>query len=51
LFDMRADPHQYNNLVDSPDHQQIVEDFQTKLVEKLQAVRSNDLGIDTSGGR
>lgn len=45
LFDMQADPEQYHNLAESPDHQQIVEQFKTRLAEKLREIRDNDLEV------
>jgi len=44
LFDMHADPKQYTNLAESPDHTAIVAGFQAQLSEKLAAIRNNDLG-------
>ncbi len=44
LFDMQADPRQYKNLVESPDHEAVVERLRKKLARKLLAVRDNDLG-------
>jgi len=43
LFDMRADPKQYTNLVDDPDYRQVVERFRAKMRAKLDEVRDNDL--------
>ncbi len=43
LFDMRTDPKQYTNLVDSPEHRQVVERFKAKMTAKLNDVRTNDL--------
>lgn len=45
LFDMQTDPEQYHNLAESPDHQQIVEQFKIRLAEKLRQVRDNDLAV------
>ena len=45
LFDMDFDEKQYNNLAYHPLYQDVVKDFKKKLREKLQEVRSNDLGI------
>ena len=45
LFDVQNDPQQFTNLVDSPDHKQVVADFRKKLADRLKAVRTNDLGI------
>ena len=44
LFDMHADPKQYTNLAESPDHTAIVARFQAQLKKKLAAIRNNDLG-------
>jgi iduronate 2-sulfatase len=44
LFDMEKDPQQYTNLADLPEHREVVKRFRQKLVEKLQAIRNNDLG-------
>jgi len=46
LFDMNADPEQFTNLSDSPEHQETVTQFRKKMDEKLTALRANDLGID-----
>lgn len=43
LFDTVADPKQFTNLADQPEHQSTVERLQAKLAEKLAAVRNNDL--------
>jgi iduronate 2-sulfatase len=43
LFDAVKDPKQYTNLVDSPDHQPVVEHFKAKMTAKLKEVRDNDL--------
>jgi len=43
LFDMRADPEQFTNLADSPDHATIAATFRGQLRDKLAAVRNNDL--------
>ncbi len=45
LFDMQADPKQYKNLADLPEHQRTVEKFKAELAEKLRAVRTNDLTV------
>ena len=44
LFDMHADPQQYTNLAVKPDHADTVAQFRTRLAEKLQSIRDNDLG-------
>ena len=43
LFDMEKDPQQFTNLVKSPEHQKVVEEFRTKLKAKLIEVRDCDL--------
>ncbi len=43
LFDTEKDPKQYTNLVDSPEHQQVVQRFKAKMAAKLKDVRDNDL--------
>ena len=43
LFDMHEDPLQYKNLAELPAYKSIVDDFKTKVAEKLKAVRDNDL--------
>ncbi|WP_145169644.1 sulfatase-like hydrolase/transferase [Rubripirellula lacrimiformis] len=47
LFDMHADPKQFTNLIDSPEHQQVAERFRRLLAVKLQQVRDNDLDLST----
>jgi len=44
LFDMRKDPHQYQNLASDPEFRPVVDRFRKQLREKLKAVRDNDLG-------
>jgi len=44
LFDMENDPLQYTNLAGRPEHQGVVKRFKMQLLEKLRAVRDNDLG-------
>lgn len=44
LFDMNQDPQQYNNLASDPDYADLVADFKARLADKLQALRTNDLG-------
>ncbi len=44
LFDVEKDPKQYTNLAAKPEYQQVLDDFKTKLAEKLRDVRTNDLG-------
>jgi len=48
LFDMTNDPKQFTNLANSPDHEDVVNDFKQKLKAKLSEIRTNDLGIDYS---
>jgi iduronate 2-sulfatase len=43
LFDMQADPEQYTNLADDPNHKAVVTQFQEKLASKLREIRDNDL--------
>ena len=43
LFDTHADPKQYQNLAESREHQDIVQEFKAKLERKLAKVRDNDL--------
>jgi iduronate 2-sulfatase len=43
LFDMQADPKQYVNLVDKPEHAARAAEFKQKMTAKLKAVRTNDL--------
>ncbi|MGV8963669.1 MAG: sulfatase [Candidatus Saccharimonadaceae bacterium] len=45
LYDMEYDEKQYNNLAENPKFQDIVQEFQMKLKNKLIEVRDNDLGI------
>ncbi|MEE2887205.1 MAG: sulfatase [Planctomycetota bacterium] len=45
LYDMQADPQQYDNLADEPKHKQVVAQFRAKLAAKLKAVRTNDLDL------
>ncbi len=44
LFNMQNDPRQFNNLAKSLDHISRVEEWKTKITEKLAAVRTHDLG-------
>src|SRR5690625_250982 len=48
LFDMEVDPKQHNNLAHNPLYSDIVDLHRELLVEKLQEVRDNDLGISYS---
>jgi len=48
LFDMENDPKQYTNLAYNPEYSKIVDEFQQKLRDKLEEVRTNNLGIDYS---
>ncbi len=43
LFDVRADPKQYTNLAERPDHRETVARFRAKMAAKLAEVRANDL--------
>jgi len=43
LFDMKNDPQQITNLAESIDHVSRIEEWKTKITEKLAAVRANDL--------
>lgn len=43
LFDMKADPKQYTNLVGVPEHAETVAEFKRKMAKKLADVRANDL--------
>ena len=43
LFNMHADPEQFTNLANSPDHAAIVASFREQLREKLADIRANDL--------
>jgi iduronate 2-sulfatase len=45
LFDMKSDPRQVTNLASKPDHATTVEEFKTKLAQKLHDLRDNDLGL------
>ena len=44
LYDLQRDPHEMNNLADSPDHATLKEDLHTKLDEWIE--ESGDLGFD-----
>lgn len=46
LYDMQLDPQQFNNLAGNPLYEEVVDQFQKMLEEKLAVVRENDLGID-----
>ena len=46
LFDMKSDPHQYTNLVDSEDHAEVVAEFQSAMDAKMKVVLTNDLGLE-----
>ena len=46
LFDMKSDPHQYTNLVDSGDHAEVVADFRRAMDAKMKVVLTNDLGLE-----
>ncbi len=43
LYDVQADPQQYHNLANSPDHAEVVADFKRQVTQKLMDVRRNDL--------
>ena len=43
LYDMKNDPHQYTNLVDSSDHQQTLQDLKERLSAKLKTIKANTL--------
>ena len=47
LFDMGRDPGQFTNLADDPSHAATALAFQNRLKARLQAVRTNDLDIET----
>lgn len=48
LFNMEYDEKQYNNLANNPKFQDVVQEFQIMLKEKLKGVRDNDLEIEYS---
>jgi choline-sulfatase len=43
LFDMEYDPKQFNNLANNPRYSAVVTEFKTRLKNKLEEVRANDL--------
>ncbi len=43
LYDMHEDPQQYTNLAEQAEFKPVVEQFRTKMAEKLKAIRDNDL--------
>ncbi|MBD3676409.1 MAG: sulfatase [Planctomycetaceae bacterium] len=43
LYDMKNDPQQFTNLVDSPDHQQTLKELQKRLADKRQSIQDNSL--------
>lgn len=45
LFDIKKDPEQYHNLASKPEYKFLARSFQSKLLLKLQNVRTNDLGL------
>jgi len=45
LFDMEADPEQYTNLAESPEHAEIVARRKARMQEKLRDLRDNDLDL------
>lgn len=46
LYDMHLDPNQFNNLAYYPQYQHVVNDFKSKLKNKLKEVQTNDLDLD-----
>jgi len=48
LYDMEYDEKQFNNLANNPQYQAVVAYFQKELKQKLQDVRTNDLGREYS---
>ena len=46
LFDMAEDPGQFHNLAEEPSHAGKARAFQQRVAAKLEALRTNDLGID-----
>ena len=51
LYDIKADPNQYTNLANDPQHDSIVTDFQAKLATKMRTIRDNDLRLVISSSR
>lgn len=49
LFDMQKDPQQITNLANKPEYAETVTAFKTKLADKLQEVRANDLDRKDQG--
>jgi iduronate 2-sulfatase len=45
LYDIKRDPRQYTNLADDPAYADTVRELQARMAAKLQAVRTNDLGL------
>lgn len=43
LYDMKNDPQQFTNLVDSPAHGEQLEEMQNRLVDKLKSIKANTL--------
>ena len=46
LYFMEKDPKQYINLADTREYKALAQEFEKSLKAKLEAVRTNDLGID-----
>ncbi len=46
LFDMHRDPRQLTNLAGDPEHSLVLERMKRQLEQKLEALRTNDLGLD-----
>ena len=51
LFDTEADPLQYKNLAEVPEHADVVARFRQKMTAKLQEVRANDLNVVASSSK
>ncbi|MEX2235129.1 MAG: sulfatase [Cyclobacteriaceae bacterium] len=48
LYDMEFDAKQYNNLAHLPQYEDVMQQMRNKLKQKLNEVRTNDLGINYS---